>query len=96
LSADQSVTKYDENGIITREYYEQELERLQAELIKLQSWVEEQNLRVIALFEGRDAAGKTEMIQNFTRPLNPRMARTVALGKPAPAPGQGRDGLLQP
>jgi len=74
---------YDENGIITPEYYEQELRRLQTELIKLQYWVRDQRLRVVVLFEGRDAAGKTEMIGRITQRLNPRMARSVALGKPS-------------
>lgn len=83
MSTDQTPKQYDENGIITPEYYEEELERLQTELIKLQSWVAEKELRVLILFEGRDAAGKSEMIQKFTNPLNPRSARTVALGKPS-------------
>jgi len=77
------MEKYDENGIITPEYYEQELRRLQTELIKLQYWVRDQNLRVIVLFEGRDAAGKTEVIGRIMQRLNPRMARSVALGKPS-------------
>jgi polyphosphate kinase 2 len=74
---------YDENGIITPEYYEHELRRLQTELIKLQYWVRDQGLRVIVLFEGRDAAGKTEVIGRITQRLNPRLARSVALGKPS-------------
>ena len=74
---------YDENGTITPEFYEQELRRLQTELIKLQYWVRDQGLRVIVLFEGRDAAGKTEIISRITQRLNPRMARSVALGKPS-------------
>jgi polyphosphate kinase 2 len=77
------MEKYDENGIITPEYYEQELRRLQTELIKLQYWVRDQGLRIIVLFEGRDAAGKTEMIGKITQRLNPRIARAVALGKPS-------------
>lgn len=75
--------KYDENGIITEEYYQQELHRLQAELTKLQYWVKDQGLRIVVLFEGRDAAGKTEIIQQIMQRLNPRMARAVALGKPS-------------
>jgi len=77
------MEKYDENGIITPEFYEQELRRLQTELIKLQYWVRDQRLRVIVLFEGRDAAGKTEIIGRITQRLNPRIARSVALGKPS-------------
>jgi polyphosphate kinase 2 len=74
--------KYDENGIITPDYYQQELRRLQTELTKLQYWVKDQNLRVVVLFEGRDAAGKTDLIQHITQRLNPRMAHVVALGIP--------------
>ncbi len=77
------MDKYDELGVITPEYYEQELRRLQTELIKLQYWVKDQGLRVIVLFEGRDAAGKTETIATITQRLNPRLARSVALGKPS-------------
>jgi len=83
VDKESAMEKYDENGVITPEYYEQELRRLQTELIKLQYWVRDQRLRVIVLFEGRDAAGKTEMIGQITQRLNPRMARSVALGKPS-------------
>jgi polyphosphate kinase 2 len=74
--------KYDENGNITLEYYKQELRRLQTELTKLQYWTKNQNLRIVVLFEGRDASGKTEMIRRIMQRLNPRMARAVALGRP--------------
>ncbi len=77
------MEKYDGNGVITQEYYEQQLRRLQTEMIKLQSWVTDQSMRVIVLFEGRDAAGKTEMIGRITQGLKPRVARSVALGKPS-------------
>jgi polyphosphate kinase 2 len=83
LSTDQTTERYDENGVITQDHYEEELQRLQTELIKLQSWVGEKDLRVVVLFEGRDAAGKSTMIQKFTNPLNPRSAHVVALGKPS-------------
>jgi len=75
--------KYDDNGIITPEYYRQELRRLQTELTKLQYWARDQNLRIVVLFEGRDAAGKSEMIRQIMHRLNPRMARAVALGVPS-------------
>ncbi len=74
--------QYDENGIITEAYYQQELRRLQTELSKLQYWARDQNLRIVVLFEGRDAAGKTEMIRRIMQRLNPRIARAVALDKP--------------
>jgi polyphosphate kinase 2 len=83
MGKERVMDTYDENGIITPEYYEQELRRLQTELIKLQYWVRDQGLRVIVVFEGRDAAGKTEVIGQITQRLNPRLARSVALGKPS-------------
>ncbi|OQY30583.1 MAG: polyphosphate kinase 2 [Chloroflexota bacterium] len=77
------IEKYTEKGVITPKYYEQELRRLQTEMVKLQHWVKNQGLRVIILFEGRDAAGKTEMIKQITQRLNPRIVRSVALGVPS-------------
>ena len=62
--------------------YENELEKLQIELVKLQRWVQDQNRRVAILFEGRDAAGKGGSIRRFIEHLNPRALRVVALPKP--------------
>ncbi|WP_246206176.1 polyphosphate kinase 2 [Fulvivirga aurantia] len=62
--------------------YEQQLEALQVELIKLQRWVQLQQLRVVIIFEGRDAAGKGGTIKRFAEHLNPRSMRIVALPKP--------------
>lgn len=62
--------------------YEIELKNLQVELMKLQSWMKKSNKRVLAIFEGRDAAGKGGTIKRLTAHLNPRYARVVAL--PAP------------
>ena len=62
--------------------YEEELERLQIELVKLQRWVQDKNRRVAILFEGRDAAGKGGAIRRFVEHLNPRAMRIVALPKP--------------
>ncbi len=62
--------------------YEIELSQLQTELVKLQQWVKENNLRVAILFEGRDAAGKGGSIKRFKEHLNPRAMRVVALNKP--------------
>ena len=62
--------------------YEKELARLQIELVKLQEWIKNQNLRVVVLFEGRDAAGKGGAIKRITESLNPRICRVVALGTP--------------
>jgi polyphosphate kinase 2 len=62
--------------------YEQELERLQIELVKLQRSVQQEGRRVAIIFEGRDAAGKGGTIRRFIEHLNPRSARVVALPKP--------------
>ena len=62
--------------------YVDELVRLQFELIKLQEWVRLQGLKVVIIFEGRDAAGKGGVIKRITQSLNPRICRTVALGTP--------------
>jgi polyphosphate kinase len=62
--------------------YVDELARLQFELIKLQEWVRTEGLRVVVLFEGRDAAGKGGVIKRITESLNPRICRVVALGTP--------------
>lgn len=65
-----------------KKIYEKELERLQAELVKLQYWVKEKGLKVVVLFEGRDAAGKGGAIKRITECMNPRIVRTVALAAP--------------
>jgi polyphosphate kinase 2 len=62
--------------------YERELRRLQVELVKLQEWIRHKGLRVVVLFEGRDAAGKGGAIKRITESLNPRICRVVALGTP--------------
>jgi len=62
--------------------YVEELAHLQFELIKLQEWVRLQGLRVVVIFEGRDAAGKGGVIKRITQSLNPRICRVVALGTP--------------
>ncbi len=67
---------------IPNEAYEKELAQLQIELVKLQEWVKAKGLKVVALFEGRDAAGKGGTIKRITQSLNPRICRVVALGTP--------------
>ncbi len=62
--------------------YEKELRRLQIELVKLQEWIRHEKLRVVVLFEGRDAAGKGGAIKRITESLNPRVCRVVALATP--------------
>ncbi len=66
------------------EDYDTELERLQIELVKAQAWMQKTGKRVIALFEGRDAAGKGGTIFVLRQFMNPRTARNVALTKPTP------------
>jgi polyphosphate kinase 2 len=63
-------------------HYIDELVRLQFELIKLQEWVRREGLRVVVIFEGRDAAGKGGVIKRIAESLNPRICRIVALGTP--------------
>ena len=69
-------------GWIRRKVYEKELARLQIELVKLQEWIKHQGLRVVVVFEGRDAAGKGGVIKRITQSLNPRACRVAALAKP--------------
>ena len=67
---------------LPKKFYEQELFRLQVELVKLQEWVTRQGLNLVVVFEGRDAAGKGGVIKRIIQNLNPRVCRIVAL--PAP------------
>jgi polyphosphate kinase 2 len=70
------------SGKVDNEYYEQELARLQLELVKQQEFIRARGLKVVVIFEGRDAAGKGGAIQRITEALNPRAARVVALAAP--------------
>ncbi|MFD1158565.1 polyphosphate kinase 2 [Roseovarius aestuarii] len=65
-----------------RKAYEQDMARLQIELVKMQAWAKDTGARVAMVFEGRDAAGKGGTIKRFRENLNPRGARVVALSKP--------------
>ncbi len=67
---------------IKTKVYERELRKLHVELVKLQEWVKAQGLKVVVIFEGRDAAGKGGVIKRITETLNPRYCRVVALGVP--------------
>jgi len=67
---------------LDKKFYEAELCRLQVELVKLQEWIKQEGLRVIVIFEGRDAAGKGGVIKRIMQRLNPRICRVVALGVP--------------
>jgi polyphosphate kinase 2 len=70
-------------GKLTAKEYARHLERLHIELVKLQYWVKQQGLRVVLVFEGRDAAGKGGTIKRIVEPLNPRGCTVVALGTPS-------------
>jgi polyphosphate kinase 2 len=67
---------------LQRKVYNKELARLQVELFKLQEWIVREGKKVVAIFEGRDAAGKGGTITRITENLNPRVCRVVALPKP--------------
>jgi polyphosphate kinase 2 len=67
---------------IKKKHYEEELKKLQVELVKLQRWIRLKRLKVVVIFEGRDAAGKGGVIKRITQSLNPRICRVVALGVP--------------
>ncbi len=69
------------NKLSTKEY-ERVLAKLHIELVKLQEWVKHRGLKVVVIFEGRDAAGKGGTIKRITECLNPRVCRVVALGTP--------------
>jgi len=72
----------DKTIMVDKKTYNKELNRLQLELVKLQEWVRNNSLKVVVIFEGRDAAGKGGVIKRITESLNPRVCRVVAL--PAP------------
>ncbi len=77
------VTHTDEKATrVDEKIYNKELRRLQVELVKLQEWIRTKGLKLVVIFEGRDAAGKGGVIKRITESLNPRVCRVVAL--PAP------------
>src|SRR5437899_8950019 len=77
-----AAPKAEKKEVLSKKEYEKELRSLQVELVQLEEWVRNRGLRVVALFEGRDTAGKGGVIKRMTALLNPRYARVVAL--PAP------------
>jgi polyphosphate kinase len=68
---------------LDKELYEEELERLQVQLVAMQRWIVDSGARVLVIFEGRDAAGKGGVIKRVVQYLNPRAARVVALPQPS-------------
>lgn len=79
---DEKIEEIEKSSKLDKKYYEKELQKLQVELVKLQEWIKNQGLKVVIIFEGRDAAGKGGVIKRITESLNPRNVRVVAL--PAP------------
>ncbi len=77
-----SSTKDPHSDRMPKKVYEAELYRLQAELVKMQEWIRLEGLRLVVLFEGRDAAGKGSAIKRVAEYLNPRVAQIVALPTP--------------
>ena len=69
-------------GQLRNRIYERELRRLQIELVKLQEWIKAEGVKVVVIFEGRDAAGKGGVITRINAVTNPRVVRTEALGTP--------------
>ena len=82
MSKNKNTSIYRKDGKLKTAFYEQELARLQEELVRLQFWVKDQGLRVVILFEGRDAAGKGGVIKRIIERTNPRIVKVVALGTP--------------
>ena len=81
ISADEKDGQVAKDNISTK-FYEAKLAELQVELVKLQEWIRHKGLKVVVIFEGRDAAGKGGVIKRITESLNPRICRIVALGTP--------------
>lgn len=73
---------YNSSGRLKNDFYMEELAKLQVELVKMQEWIKFKGLKLVVLFEGRDAAGKGGCIKRITETLNPRYCRVAAL--PAP------------
>ena len=83
MSKKKSVDKKQKSKKLDKKVYEKELARLQLELVKMQRWVQHKGLRIVAVFEGRDAAGKGGAIKRISECLNPRICKVVALGTPS-------------
>ena len=82
-TADSDAAAPERRKKIKTKDYNRELARLQEELVRLQRWIRHKGLKVVVIFEGRDAAGKGGVIKRITERLNPRVVRVVALGTPS-------------
>jgi polyphosphate kinase 2 len=78
----QKPVKETKSAKMSYEKYVAELEKLEVELVKMQGWIRRKGLKVVVIFEGRDAAGKGGVIKRITRRLSPRVVRVVALPEP--------------
>ena len=79
----EQLAQHKKSGTLERGVYFRELMRLQAELVRMQDWVQHHGLKLVVLFEGRDSAGKGGVIKRIMQRVNPRSCRVVAL--PAPS-----------
>ncbi len=93
MSKDNDKNQEEQSGKMKRKEFEKELEKLQVELVKLQRWVVHKGLRVIIIFEGRDAAGKGGTIKRIVDRDSPRVFRVVAL--PAPTEREKSEMYIQ-
>jgi polyphosphate kinase 2 len=82
LYSSRVMGKDSKSEALDRETYDKELYKLHVELVELQDWIIAKGLRIVVLFEGRDAAGKGGTIRRILEPLNPRHCKVVALGVP--------------
>ena len=82
LDPDDTSVEGGADAKLKKKVYEAELARLQVELVKMEDWVKAKGLRVVVLFEGRDAAGKGGVIKRIMDGVNPRICRVVALAAP--------------
>ncbi len=73
---------FNDHGKLKSAFYQKEYDKLSIELVKLQEWIKAKGLKVVIIFEGRDAAGKGGVIKTITGPMNPRICKVVALGTP--------------
>jgi polyphosphate kinase 2 len=78
-----SHVEHGEGEKLSKKKYEKELAQLQIELVKMQEWIRHQGLKVVVIFEGRDAAGKGGTIKRITESLSPRVCRVEALAAPS-------------
>jgi polyphosphate kinase 2 len=76
------IEKIGKKKKLSRKFYERELGGLQIELVKLQEWIKRKGMKIVVIFEGRDAAGKGGVIKRIAQSLNPRICRIEALGTP--------------